>query len=401
MIQYWIILIYFLLLFVMIIFRNSIQDGTKFYYLCQKFEPMISWKFFTNWESAQHKTVLELYDMEIHHKRTLHWMMRKLRMISGVLQEISFVIKTVLELYDMDVDHEYTNTAAAELCGWTAKTADIGIAIRQILSSTLISGFGFTIQKPSYYLFWFSIGGCDQDQRSGDGLFIGWSLTLTSNCLKECSKFWNAGREDWFCFWTRSTRIPTSRRRSVSRSRKPRKRIGFWEGVRSPSWSTTTFEWLALTIPYWITVIYPQLLFMTTMFRNSMQDGAKFCCLSQRFHPMISWKVCTNWGYVCLINSKPCWNCTTWTFIRRYRLPIIRNWRQWWRGTRTHNRHTFRANRITRSKCVEEEKHSRQKLPWVHSSTTVLIFFAGYLHANALSVLASTRVRIFQSINGL
>ena len=32
------------LLFMMIIFRNSIQDGTKLYYQCQRFPPMISWK---------------------------------------------------------------------------------------------------------------------------------------------------------------------------------------------------------------------------------------------------------------------------------------------------------------------------------------------------------------------
>ena len=29
-------------LFMMIIFRNSMQDGTKFYYQCQRFHPMIS-----------------------------------------------------------------------------------------------------------------------------------------------------------------------------------------------------------------------------------------------------------------------------------------------------------------------------------------------------------------------
>ena len=45
-----------------------------------------------------------------------------------------------------------------------------------------------------------------------------------------------------------------------------------------------------------------------TTFRNSIQDGMKFCCLRQRFHPMKSCKVCTNWGYVSLRNSKPYWN---------------------------------------------------------------------------------------------
>ena len=35
-------------LFMMIIFRNSMQDGTKFYYQCQRFHPMISLKVCPN-----------------------------------------------------------------------------------------------------------------------------------------------------------------------------------------------------------------------------------------------------------------------------------------------------------------------------------------------------------------
>ena len=38
----------FSLLSVVTTFRNSIQDGTKFYYRCQKFHPMKSWKVCTN-----------------------------------------------------------------------------------------------------------------------------------------------------------------------------------------------------------------------------------------------------------------------------------------------------------------------------------------------------------------
>ena len=39
---------------------------------------------------------------------------------------------------------------------------------------------------------------------------------------------------------------------------------------------------------------YADLFSVTMIFRNSIQDGMKFYCLCQRFHPMISWKVCTN-----------------------------------------------------------------------------------------------------------
>ena len=71
MTQYLIMLIDSLILRVLTTFRNSIQDGTKFYYRCQKFpsddilEKLYKLRIH---ESDQLKTVLELYDMEIHEK---------------------------------------------------------------------------------------------------------------------------------------------------------------------------------------------------------------------------------------------------------------------------------------------------------------------------------------------
>ena len=173
------------------------------------------------------------------------------------------------------------------------------------------------IQKPGDFLFWFCIVGHVMDQRCGDSRFTGWIKILATNCWTEFSKFWNVRRED--------SKILTSRRRSVSKNRKPKKRTGFYEEDRSPSWSTTTFEWLALMIQYWIMMIYSMLVFMMTTFRNSIQDGTKFCCRCQIFHPMTSRKACTNKGYVSLINWTPYCNCTTWKFIKRYRCPIVRN----------------------------------------------------------------------------
>ena len=43
-----------------------------------------------------------------------------------------------------------------------------------------------------------------------------------------------------------------------------------------------------------------------------IQDGTNFYHGCQKFHPMKSWKVCTNWGYVSLINWTPFSNCATW-----------------------------------------------------------------------------------------
>ena len=69
----------------------------------------------------------------------------------------------------------------------------------------------------------------------------------------------------------------------------------------------------------------------TIMFMNSTHDGTNFHCPCQQFHPMISWKVCTNYGYVSLRNWKLYWNCTTWRFISRHRFPTIKSWKPWWK----------------------------------------------------------------------
>ena len=67
--------------------------------------------------------------------------------------------------------------------------------------------------------------------------------------------------QEFLLLWVRSSRIPTSRRRSASKNRKPKKRTRFYEEERSPSWSAAAFELLALMIPYKITPIYSLSLF--------------------------------------------------------------------------------------------------------------------------------------------
>ena len=74
MIPFLIALIYSLSLFVTIMYRNSTQDRDEVL-LCQRFHPMMSWESLYNLrirESDQLKTVLELYDMEIHQKISTH-----------------------------------------------------------------------------------------------------------------------------------------------------------------------------------------------------------------------------------------------------------------------------------------------------------------------------------------
>ena len=60
-----------------------------------------------------------------------------------------------------------------ELCGWTAKTANVGITIRQIPCSRIILGVEDPIQNTVFKWFRFSVGSYVMDQRSGDGWFFG------------------------------------------------------------------------------------------------------------------------------------------------------------------------------------------------------------------------------------
>ena len=53
-------------------------------------------------------------------------------------------------------------------------------------------------------------------------------------------------------------------------------------------------------------------LFATIMFRNSTQDGTKFYYQCQRFHPLMSWRICTKWDG---------------DSSEDIRCPIINNWR--------------------------------------------------------------------------
>ena len=95
----------------MIMFRNSTLDEMKFYYLCQRFHPMMSWKVRTNWGYVSHPPFSGIDQNEeknkkffeenqadslfhLHIKMTQHEMIWKLEMISGLLQEISFVAIT-------------------------------------------------------------------------------------------------------------------------------------------------------------------------------------------------------------------------------------------------------------------------------------------------------------------
>ena len=86
-----------------------------------------------------------------------------------------------------------------------------------------------------------------------------------SRVIKTFPEFWDAGRENCICseqdhleFLFQERGQPRGAESSERGS------IGFHEEDRSPSWSTTTFEWLLLMIQQKIMLIYSLLLFMMT-----------------------------------------------------------------------------------------------------------------------------------------
>ena len=178
-------------------------------------------------------------------------------------------------------------SVSGELHGWSIKTSDLWASIWRNPRTFDVFMLEDKIQNPSKCLFQFSLRSNVMDQRSG-------------------------------LLWTRTSWTPTSRKRSVWRNRKLRKRTVSFAEDRSLTWSTTTFELLVLMMQFLTMPIYSPSLFATMMFRNLIRDGMKSYCLWPRSHLMTSWKVCTNLDYVSLINSKPYLNCMTLKFIRKF-----------------------------------------------------------------------------------
>ena len=94
--------------------------------------------------------------------------------------------------------------------------------------------------------------------------------------------------------WTEPSRIPASRKRSVWRNRKPKKRTVSFEEDRSLAWSTSTSGSLEPMTLSRIVQTYLQLFFEVMIFRNSIQNGTKFFCRWHKSHLMTSGKDCTN-----------------------------------------------------------------------------------------------------------
>ena len=91
------------------------------------------------------------------------------------------------------------------------------------------------IQNPGEFLFRFSLGSNVMDQRSGDGLFFGRVENARDQLGAVISRILKCWTRRLLLLRTKTNRNPSSRRRSVSRNKKPRKRTGFFVEDRSPS----------------------------------------------------------------------------------------------------------------------------------------------------------------------
>ena len=125
-----------------------------------------------------------------------------------------------------------------------------------------------------HHLFWFSIRINVLDHWLGDSWFIR-GIEILAIRWKEFSKIWHVGREDCFCSEQDHPEFPVQEECQSRGTESPERGLVFYEEDRSPSPSTTNFEWLARMIQFLITLIFPLSLFVTTMFRNSTQDASE------------------------------------------------------------------------------------------------------------------------------
>ena len=200
------------------------------------------------------------------------------------------------------VDHEFINTGGSS-AEFYAKTANIGAAIRQVPYTFFIPMLGrpdsrtnwplvlifrrklcYGSKKWRWSIHWMNENSHDRWLARIFQILKGWTRRL-------------------LLLWIRSSKIPTSRRKSVSRNRKPRKRMSFYE----EDIAFMIYDYFRVTGARDTELDYADLFSVTLhddMFRNSIQDGMKVYYLCQRFRPMISWRVCPNWEYVSLSTSK-------------------------------------------------------------------------------------------------
>ena len=111
--------------------------------------------------------------------------------------------------------------------------------------------------------------------------------------------------QELLLLWLRSSKILTSRRRSASRNRKSRKRTVF---LRRRQIAFMINDYFRVNGAHDTVVDYADLFTFTLRDDNVQEFDTRWdevlLSLSKIPSDVISWKVCTNWGYLSLSNSK-------------------------------------------------------------------------------------------------
>ena len=97
--------------------------------------------------------------------------------------------------------------------------------------SIIIFGEENKIQNTGLKWLGFSVGSFVMDPRSGGCWFLGWAANPHDQYMEKIFLILRCSTRRLPRLWTRSSRMPSSKRRSVSRNRKlKKKRTGFCEG---------------------------------------------------------------------------------------------------------------------------------------------------------------------------
>ena len=227
-----------------------------------------------------------------------------------------------------------------ELWNRPTKTADLGTSLWQFTSSNNICLLEDKIQNWGMYLFTISNGSYAlKSSRSIKGTH-GPDLSCSTRELLQ--------------HWTKSSRIPASRKRSVWRKCKLTKKTVSFEEDRLLTCSTSISGSLEPTI---LSRIMPTCLqmFFEMIVRNSIRNGTEFYCRWHKSHLMTSWKI--------LYKLRICVSDKLKTVLKLYNMeihqkkagPTITDWRQWWKEV---------SSRIYESRILKPEMENLKQTPW-------------------------------------
>ena len=192
--------------------------------------------------------------------------------------------------------------------------------------------------------FWFSVGRYVMDQRSGDGWFFGRNKLLAIGFWKDFPKFEMLDAKI------------ASALNKIKKSSHFKKKVSLVEQKAQKEDRSLRGWQIAFMIYdfFWVagahdTVLdYADLFSVTLRNDNDQEFDTRWdeVLLSIIRYDMGRSSVIDNknsirWNIGESVQIKDTWvwstqkaylNCTTWRFIRRNRIPIIKNWRRWWRG---------------------------------------------------------------------